>query len=88
MYNVKIFFVYRSAAEFKGNCKTVKLFAKHMKVMVLLSSRHFPLGWAGEGGSRETMGFVETTLAPTYYYSFFYVTIFRVEIGSNSEVLM
>ena len=69
MYNVKIFFVYRSAAEFKGNCKTVKLFAKHMKVMLLLSSRHFHLGWAGEGGSRETMGFVETILAPTYYYS-------------------
>ena len=27
--------MYRSAAEFKGNCKTVKLFAKHMKVMLL-----------------------------------------------------
>ena len=24
----------RSAAEFKGKCKTVKLFAKHMKVMI------------------------------------------------------
>lgn len=24
--------VCRSSAEFKGNCKTVKLFAKHMKV--------------------------------------------------------
>ena len=26
---------YRSAAEFKGKCKTVKLFAKHMKVTLI-----------------------------------------------------
>ena len=42
----------------------------------------------GRWRRQETMGFMETTFAPTYYYSFSYVTIFRVEIRSNSELLM
>ena len=45
--------MYRSAAEFKGNCKAVKLFAKHMKVMLLFVSSAFSceLGRAGRGFS-------------------------------------
>lgn len=35
------FFFGRSAAKFKGNCKTVKLFAKHMKVILLEFLRTF-----------------------------------------------
>lgn len=33
--NFRPLFFCRSAAEFKGKCKTVKLFAKHIKVMLI-----------------------------------------------------
>lgn len=99
LYNVKIFFVYRSAAEFKGNCKTVKLFAKHMKVMLLLSSRDLHLGWTGEGGRKRWVSWKQHSPLLTiilliiiiillFLSVFSYVTIFRVEIGLNSELLM
>ena len=75
--------MYRSAAEFKGNCKTVKLFAKHMKVMLLLSSRDLHLGWTGEGGRKRWVSWKQHSPLLTIILECF---LLRHDLSSGNRV--